>query len=152
MSGTGIVLALGELVAAPSPSDGEEFTSVTVSPGLPGFLAMFVLAVAVVLLAIDMTRRTRRVQARARVQERMAAEDREQEDAAQEHPAGDDTETRAGEEIEAGDEAGAGGAAEAEDLAEESSLEETPTEDTSNPPHPGQTPPEQDGISGDDRR
>lgn len=158
MSGAGIVLALGELVAAPSPSDGEEFNSVTVSPGLPGFLAMFVLAVAVVLLAIDMTRRTRRVQARARVQERMAAEDRAREDAAQEHPAGVDTETGAGDEAGAGgdaetgagDEAGAGG--EAEDLAEESSLEETPTEDTSNPPHPGQTPPEQDGISGDDRR
>lgn len=157
MSGAGIVLVLGELVAAPSPSDGEEFNSVTVSPGLPGFLAMFVLAVAVVLLAIDMTRRTRRVQARARVQERMAAEDRAREDAAQEHPAGVDTETGAGDEAGAGgdaetgagDEAGAGG--EAEDLAEESSLEETPIEDTSNPPHPGQTPPE-DGASGDDRR
>lgn len=77
MSGTGILLALGELMADPSPSDGGEFNSVSVSPGLPGFLAMFVLAVAVVLLAIDMTRRTRRVQARARVHERLAAEDSE---------------------------------------------------------------------------
>ena len=83
MNGTGIVLALGELMADPSPSDGGEFNSVSVSPGLPGFLAMFVLAVAVVLLAIDMNRRTRRVQARARVHERMAAEDREREVAAQ---------------------------------------------------------------------
>ncbi|WP_394215319.1 hypothetical protein [Brachybacterium vulturis] len=83
MSGAEIVLALGELLAAPSPSDGEEFTTVSVSPGLPGFFAMFVLAVAVVLLAVDMTRRTRRVQARARVQERMAAEERQREDAAE---------------------------------------------------------------------
>ncbi|WP_157773399.1 hypothetical protein [Brachybacterium vulturis] len=91
MSGAGIVFALGELLAAPSPSDGEEFTPVSVSPGLAGFFAMFVLAVAVVLLAVDMTRRTRRVQARARVQERMAAEERRREDAA-EHERADGTE------------------------------------------------------------
>lgn len=90
MSGAGIVLALGELVAAPSPSDGEEFNSVTVSPGLPGFFATFVLALAVVLLAVDMTRRTRRVQARARVQERMAAEERERADAAERAQADDE--------------------------------------------------------------
>ena len=74
MSGTGMLVALGALLAAPSPSDGEEFNSVTVSPGLPGFLAAFILAAAMVLLGIDMTRRTRRVQAQARVEERMEAE------------------------------------------------------------------------------
>ena len=110
MSGAQLVLA--QLVAAPSPSDGEEFNSVTVSPGLPGFFAMFALAVVVVLLAIDMTRRTRRVQARARVQERKEAEER----AAAEHGSED---------------GGVGADAETEDPAEESSLEETPVEDAS---------------------
>lgn len=74
MSGTGMLVALGGLLAAPSPSDGEEFNSVTVSPGLPGFIAAFILAAAMVLLGIDMTRRTRRIQAQARVEERMEAE------------------------------------------------------------------------------
>lgn len=68
----------GELLAAPSPSDGGELNSVTVSPGLPGFIVMFVLAVVVVLLLVDMARRVRRVQAKARVEERMRVR-REQE-------------------------------------------------------------------------
>ena len=50
MSGAELLLAVGELGAAPSPSDGGEFNQVTVSPGLPGFFAMFALAVVVVLL------------------------------------------------------------------------------------------------------
>ena len=70
---------LGTLLAG--PSDGEEFTVVSVSPGLPGFIAMFLLAVVVVLLVVDMTRRVRRVQADARVAERMRA--REQAGAAE---------------------------------------------------------------------
>jgi hypothetical protein len=61
---------VGLLLAAPSPSDGQELNSVTVSPGLPGFFATFVLAVVIVLLVVDMTRRVRRVQATARVQQR----------------------------------------------------------------------------------
>lgn len=96
MSGADLVLAVGALVAAPSPSDGQEFNSVTVSPGLPGFFAMFVLSVAVVLLAVDMTRRTRRVQAKARVQERMEAAERARqeqvraEDGSRQHGTGQD--------------------------------------------------------------
>lgn len=84
MSGTGagaavVLPALGAVLqAAPSPSDGGELNSVTVSPGLPGFFAAFVLAVAVVLLAVDMTRRVRRVQAKARVEERYAELEREE--------------------------------------------------------------------------
>lgn len=80
--------AADPLLAA--PSDGEELTVVTVSPGLPGFIAMFLLAAAVVLLAVDMTRRIRRLQARERVaerhrleEERAAAEEADQEDADQ---------------------------------------------------------------------
>ena len=115
MSGAQLVLALGGPVAAPSPSDGEGFNSVTVSPGLPGFFAMFALAVVVVFLAIDMTRRTRRVQARARVQERREAEER----------------AAAEQGTESGAESGVGADAETEDPAEESSLEETPVEDAS---------------------
>ena len=76
MSGAPLLFEAGVLLAAPNPSDGGEFNSVTVSPGLPGFFAAFVLAVLVVLLAISMTRHTRRIQARARVQERIEAEDR----------------------------------------------------------------------------
>ncbi|EWS82441.1 hypothetical protein [Brachybacterium phenoliresistens] len=57
------------------PSDGGELNIVTVSPGLPGFIAMFLLAAVVVLLAIDMTRRIRRLQARERVAERHRLEE-----------------------------------------------------------------------------
>lgn len=64
---------LGEVLASP-PSDVEEFNPVTVSPGLPGFITMFLLAAVVVLLVLDMTRRVRRVQATERVEQRMAAE------------------------------------------------------------------------------
>lgn len=76
-----------------APSDGEELTVVTVSPGLPGFIAMFLLAAAVVLLAVDMTRRIRRLQARERVAERhrleeeRAAADEADADAPVEEPA-----------------------------------------------------------------
>lgn len=113
MSGTGagaavVLPALGAVLqAAPSPSDGGELNSVTVSPGLPGFFAAFVLAVAVVLLAVDMTRRVRRVQAKARVEERYAelereetarqgAEEPEAEGSADEGPAGADPADPAG--------------------------------------------------------
>lgn len=82
MIGAQFTSAAGMLLADPfpsdgGPSDGGGFTSVSVSPGLGGFLAMFILAVAVVLLVLDMTRRTRRVKARAAVQERMDAEQAE---------------------------------------------------------------------------
>lgn len=69
---------LGRPVAAPTPSDGRELDAVTVSPGLPGFIAMFVIALAVVLLLVDMARRVRRVRATARVEERMGAEREQQ--------------------------------------------------------------------------
>lgn len=82
MSAADLALLLGDLVAAPSPSDGGELNSVTVSPGLPGFFATFVLAAAVVLLLVDMSRRTRRVQAQARVRERMEAEEQARRDSA----------------------------------------------------------------------
>lgn len=64
-----------------APSDGEELTVVSVSPGLPGFIAMFLLAVVVVLLVVDMTRRVRRVQADARVEARIAQQKIEEQQA-----------------------------------------------------------------------
>jgi hypothetical protein len=82
VSAADLALLLGDLLTAPSPSDGGELNSVTVSPGLPGFFATFVLAAVVVLLLVDMSRRTRRVQARARVQERMEAEEQARRDGA----------------------------------------------------------------------
>lgn len=68
--------ALAEVLhAAPSPSDGQEFTPVSVSPGLEGFFFTFILAALLVLLLVDMARRVRRVQAAARVKERYEGQD-----------------------------------------------------------------------------
>ncbi len=63
------------LLAAPSPSDGQEFTPVSVSPGLEGFFFTFILAALLVLLLVDMARRVRRIQAAARVKERYEGQD-----------------------------------------------------------------------------
>lgn len=69
------LLALpGVITAAPSPSDGFEFTSVSVSPGLGGFIAMFFLAVAVVALIVSMTRHVRRVNAQHVVREQQRSQ------------------------------------------------------------------------------
>lgn len=90
----------GVLLAEPSPSDGQEFNSVTVSPGLPGFFATFVLAALLVLLLVDMARRVRRVQAAGRVRERYEGQDPEAPDAPDAHRLEDgfpgDGETRGG--------------------------------------------------------
>jgi len=60
----------------PSPTPGE-FTGNEndVTPGVIGFVATAFIAVAAVLLIIDMTRRIRRVRYRAEAQERIAAEE-----------------------------------------------------------------------------
>ena len=72
---------LGQLPAfAPNPIDegtlrpGLEPTQVT--PGMIGFLASLVLAVAVILLVLDFNRRNRRLRYRAEYAERRAAEER----------------------------------------------------------------------------
>ena len=63
----------------PSPTPGE-FTGNEndVTPGVIGFVATAFIAVAAVLLIIDMTRRIRRVRYRAEAQEKIAAEQSEQ--------------------------------------------------------------------------
>ncbi|WP_223691037.1 hypothetical protein [Leifsonia poae] len=57
---------------SPSPSLGPDEDNVT--PGYVGFLVTFLVAVAVVLLVIDMVRRIRRVRYRAEIAEKLDAE------------------------------------------------------------------------------
>jgi hypothetical protein len=62
--------------ADPAPSPVPDFTGDPnlVSPGIAGFVVTALIAVATVLLIIDMTRRMRRVRYRAEVRERLEAE------------------------------------------------------------------------------
>ena len=136
MIGADLVLALGEVLSAPSPSDGQEHNAVTVSPGLPGFFATFVLAVLVVLLAVDMTRRTRRIQAQEKV--RLRAE----EQAAQEQAeTGEADGADVAEDLAAGTEERADGSGDELSSGEPSSGEEPPASDE---PPSGEGPPRPD--------
>jgi hypothetical protein len=73
------------LAATPDPD--------TVSPGVIGFFAIFFVAVAVVLLGLDMVRRIRRTTYRAEIKQRLeeegAAQQNGQQNAAQ-HDNGED--------------------------------------------------------------
>jgi hypothetical protein len=64
-------------VPVPTPSGGPDADQVT--PGVWGFVVTFVLAVAVVLLIVDMVRRIRRVTYRAEIRERLSQENPPQE-------------------------------------------------------------------------
>ncbi|MFF1634980.1 hypothetical protein [Leifsonia sp. NPDC058248] len=57
---------------SPTPSSGPDPNDIT--PGVVGFLVTFAIAVVVVLLVIDMTRRIRRVRYRAEIAEKLDAE------------------------------------------------------------------------------
>ncbi|UQN29855.1 hypothetical protein [Brachybacterium kimchii] len=70
----GLATSGGRLLAA--PSDSGDMTATTVTPGLPAFIVMFLLAAVIVLLALDMTRRVRRIQARSRAEDHLAQEGR----------------------------------------------------------------------------
>ncbi len=61
---------------SPTPSPIPEFLGDPnmVTPGVVGFVAIFLIALATVLLILDMTRRVRRVRYRAEVQEQIADE------------------------------------------------------------------------------
>jgi hypothetical protein len=59
----------------PSPSPSPVLNEDLVTPGIVGFVATFFIAIATVLLVIDMTRRIRRVRYRAEVQEQLDAEE-----------------------------------------------------------------------------
>jgi len=58
------------LASTPEP----EFDPNTVTPGAWGFVAIFLIAVATVLLILDMVRRIRRTTYRAQIQEKLQAE------------------------------------------------------------------------------
>lgn len=60
-------------LATPAPPEG--FDPDTVTPGVVGFALTFLVAVAVVLLVVDMSRRVRRVNYRQQANERLDAEE-----------------------------------------------------------------------------
>lgn len=59
---------------AATPAPNSDFDPNTVTPGWIGFVAVFFIAVATILLILDMTRRVRRVRYRAEIGEKLAAE------------------------------------------------------------------------------
>lgn len=63
-----------------TPSPFPEYTGDAdlVTPGVLGFVAIAAVAIATVLLILDMTRRIRRVRYRSEVREKLAAEQAEQ--------------------------------------------------------------------------
>ncbi|MET0975689.1 MAG: hypothetical protein ABWX82_08465, partial [Leifsonia sp.] len=69
---------------APTPPDEE-----LVSPGIIGFIATFFVALATVLLILDMVRRVRRVNYRDQVREKLLLEQAEAELAEKDAPAPD---------------------------------------------------------------
>ncbi|MEY9953040.1 hypothetical protein [Leifsonia sp. EB34] len=76
-----LLLKAGVWLAAtptPSPTSGPSDDSVT--PGVVGFTVTFLIAVAAVLLILDMTRRIRRVRYRAEIAEKLDAENGERQD------------------------------------------------------------------------
>lgn len=56
------------------PGTPPDFDPNTVTPGVAGFVAIALVAIAVIFLLIDMTRRIRRVRYRGEVRERLEAE------------------------------------------------------------------------------
>ncbi len=71
-----IAVWLTQVLSDVTPTPVPEFTGNEdlVTPGVVGFIVTFLIAVATVLLVIDMTRRVRRVRYRAEVQEQLEAE------------------------------------------------------------------------------
>ena len=69
-----LVLRLAAAVTTPSPTPTAEFDPDTVSPGPIGFIAIFFVAIVVLLLMVDMTRRIRRTRYREEIRGRLEAE------------------------------------------------------------------------------
>ncbi|MGQ4527866.1 hypothetical protein ACUH91_07390 [Dermabacteraceae bacterium P9123] len=71
----------------------KELNAATVSPGLAGFIAVFLVALVTVALIMDMSRRVRRAQALGDAEQRHAeaAAEQAQEEAGQEETAGEET-------------------------------------------------------------
>ncbi|MCS6711179.1 hypothetical protein JSY14_03795 [Brachybacterium sp. EF45031] len=70
-------------VVVAGPSEGEGFTTTSVTPGVAGAITALILAAAVLLLAMDMTRRIRRLQARQRIEAKLDAEEAAEREAAE---------------------------------------------------------------------
>ena len=66
-----------QLLSAPSPTPFPDYQGDPnlITPGVIGFIAIFVIAVATVFLLIDMNRRIRRSRYREQVRDELAAED-----------------------------------------------------------------------------
>ena len=58
-----------------TPPPGEDIDPNIVTPGVWGFIVTFAIVVAVVILVVDMSRRTRRIRYRAEANERLDAEE-----------------------------------------------------------------------------
>jgi hypothetical protein len=58
------------LFAAPTPSPTPSFNPDVVTPGVVGFITVFLITVVTVLLILDMTRRIRRARYRGELAER----------------------------------------------------------------------------------
>lgn len=69
--------ALLSAVVTATTDDPAPFDPNTVTPGIIGFLSTFGVAVLVVILAIDMVRRVRRVNLRQAVKEKLDAEEKQ---------------------------------------------------------------------------
>jgi len=72
--GSDLLLRVAAAVTTPSPTPTAEFDPDTVSPGPVGFIAIFFVAVVVLLLMVDMTRRIRRTRYREEIRGRLEAE------------------------------------------------------------------------------
>ena len=72
-----ILGTLGASTPIPTPGPGEDFDPNVVTPGVWGFVITFGLVIVVVLLIVDMVRRTRRVNYRAAINEQLDAEEAE---------------------------------------------------------------------------
>jgi hypothetical protein len=77
--------AIGSWLAAATPKPDKDFDPTTVTPTWVGFAVTFLVAVATVLLIMDMMRRVRRVRYRSEVLEKLEAERAAQAPASEDH-------------------------------------------------------------------
>ena len=68
------MMSLITVVLAVTPTPAPDFDPNTVTPGVVGFVVFFLIAVATLLLCLDVVRRIRRTTYRAEIKERLEAE------------------------------------------------------------------------------
>lgn len=68
------MISLITVVLAVTPTPDPDFDPNTVTPGVVGFVVFFLIAVATLLLCLDVVRRIRRTTYRAEIKERLDAE------------------------------------------------------------------------------